>query len=238
LKSEFNLRGRDRKWAALIGYIFAAFGIMYLVFITTTYLVVELPKPILDGRILMPGMLALILSILFYIHRVVEVQWAGKPLRFLVLIFPIVFVTFYAPATFSLADELHPGGRGYSSAGWQNSCLIKAIDTVPPELVIISDNIEGIMFHTGRPAYRIPDLQTGRSRPLDERLGDDPTDDVHRLFNQGEAVLVLFNSAKVKFYGTYEEETEQRLQGLTAGLVECISACDGSIYAYQRDTCP
>ena len=145
---------------------------------------------------------------------------------------------FYAPATLSLAEELHPSGRGYSSAGWQNSCLIKAVKAVPPELVIISDDIEGIMFHTGRPAYRIPDLQTGRSRPLTERLGDDPMDDVHRLFNEGKAVLVLFNNAKVKFYGTYEEETEQRIQGLTGGLVECISACDGSVYAYQRDTCP
>lgn len=238
LKGRRNLRSRDGEREAFIGFLFAGFGILYLVFITGTYLFVELPKPILDGRILMPGMLALILSILFYIHRAVEVLGAESPLRFLVIIIPIVFVLFYAPATFSLASELHPSGRGYSSAGWQNSCLIEAVKSIPPDRVIISDDIEGIMFQTGRPAYRIPDLQTGRSRPLDERLGDDPTDDVHRLFNEGKAVLVLFDSAKVKFYGTYEEETEQRIEGLTDGLVECISVCDGSVYAYDSESCP
>jgi hypothetical protein len=238
LKRRQNGRSRDSGREAFIGLLFAGFGILYLLFITTTYLVVELPKPILDGRILMPGMLAMILSILFYIHRAVETLGSESPLRFLVLIFPILFVSFYAPATVSLAKELHPSGRGYSSAGWQNSCLIEAVRGIPPDRQIISDDIEGIMFHTGRTAYRIPDLQTGRSRPLDERLGDDPTDDVHSLFNEGKAVLVLFNSANVKFYGTYEEETEQRIEGLTGGLVECITACDGSVYAYDRESCP
>jgi hypothetical protein len=94
------------------------------------------------------------------------------------------------------------------------------------------------MFYTGRPAYRIPDLQTGRSRPLDERLGDDSNDEVHRLFRQGDAVLVLFNRAEVKFYGTYEEESEQRIRGLVNGLAVCVSVCDGSIYAFSEEGCP
>jgi hypothetical protein len=112
------------------------------------------------------------------------------------------------------------------------------IAVIPQNISLISDDIEGIMLHTGISAYRIPDLQEDQSRPIDERLGDDPDDKVHTLFRQGEAVLALFDSAKTKFYGTYEGQSDDRIRGLTAGLAECVSTCDGSIYAYSADDCP
>jgi hypothetical protein len=231
-------RGFDAKRTEFPGISLLGFGLIYLLFIAVSFVIVELPKPRLDERILLPGLLAIMLSSLWFTHRTIFLVKRLRRFQFASLVFPALFLSLYIPHTWSYAKTLREIGWGYSGAAWQQSCLVDEVANLPTDRSLISDDIEGIMFYTGRPAYRIPDLQTGKSRPLDERLGDDPNNDVHEQFRNGEALLALFDSAKVKFYGTYEGESEMRIRGLTTGLVECISTCDGSIYAYSSEFCP
>jgi len=136
------------------------------------------------------------------------------------------------PQTAAFVENLHANGRGYTGKDWHDTALMQAVAQLPSNTVIISNDIEGIMFHTRRPAFRLPELQTGVPAPLTQQFGSQPGDRVERLFSQGTAVLVMFDAANWRFNSIYKEETATRLQSLVRGLHRAATFPDGAIYYY------
>jgi len=148
------------------------------------------------------------------------------------LLLAAAIVSSALPKACTLLGDLHDNGRGYTGTGWHDSALVQAVGQLPSHMVIISNDIEGIMFHTGRPAYRLPELQTGVPSPVTEQFGSRPSDPLQRLFSQGGAALVMFDAANWRFAAVYGEETATRLQSLVRGPLRGFTFPDGAIYYY------
>jgi hypothetical protein len=130
--------------------------------------------------------------------------------------------------------EMHENGRGYTSAVWQEPAIWVAVRGIPDGVAIISNDMEAIVFHIGRAAYRLPELQTGEPVPVDERFGSREDDPVHRLFAREGAALVMFNASNWRLTRLYGEETGSRIGGLTQDLYVDFQCPEGAIYFARR----
>ena len=217
-----------------MGVTFGALILIYVVFLLITYIVVLNPKPRLDERMLSPLLIAFLLSgIGFLIFALDSIKSrripASAPAGIL-----LVFIIANSIPTVTYVKAMYAEGDGYTSRAWHQSAVISALKTLPPNVHIISDDIEAVMFFTFRPATRIPELESHTREPIGQAFGDDPNDSVQRMFRDHQAVLVLFNTAYWQFYDLYgSADTMKRLNAFTRGLYPYFKGSDGAIYYYS-----
>jgi 4-amino-4-deoxy-L-arabinose transferase-like glycosyltransferase len=191
----------------------------------------------IDSRQLAPfyfyAVLCIFLLIGLFANRPIE----SKSASLIQMIFAVIIISSALPVSFGFLTELHQNGRGYTGRSWNDTALMQSVGLIPSDRAIISNDIEAIMFHTGRPAYRLPELQNNVASPVDEQFGSRTDDPVHTLFSQNCAALVIFNASNGRFDKLYMDLADARLQALVQGLYKAISTADGAIY-YKASTCP
>jgi len=216
----------------LLTIAFAGLAIFSTLILGATYVAIEFPKPALDERVLSPVFLgagvASLMS-LFY-------AWDGRRGGRLVWIVPVgltlVFLWGHLPASRALVDLLHNEGQGYSSRAWLESGVIRAVQGLPADIALVSNDADAILLFAGRAAYRMTELESRTPVQYFSRYGDDQTDPIQRLFRERQAALVLFDGAYWQFEPIYGEDTSLKLESLTAGLVLYTENWDGAIYFF------
>ncbi len=218
-----------------LGAVFTGFCMVYAAFIILTYLFVKDYKPSLDERMFSPLLFGGTIGLLALLNFAVQPRHPAMLWRTLPFIIGLIFLTSYAGPAYHFIRDMHDKGLGYTSKDWQKSEVINAVNHLPANTHIISDNIDVLMLYTQRSASRIPELERRTKEPLDQVFGNDRTDPVEALFHANQAVLVLFNQGYWQFYELYGENgTEARFQGLTRGLYPYYRGTDGVIYYYSR----
>ncbi len=207
------------------------FSIIYLLFILFSFAFsTQLPKSP-NERLLMPIFISTILATtLLFSQLLADRGWISKnTLGILLLLLSVKQI----PITISFIETMQESGIGYTSKKWQGSELIKAVEILPKDTILISNEIEAIMLYTNRPAYRIPELYdhiySNEFLPFGYKINDG----VQRIFVTKDAALVLFNTSYQQFYKIYGEKTDARIESFTHGLTECSKHSDGSIYFYN-----
>jgi hypothetical protein len=212
--------------------LLAVFIFVYLSSLVLSY-AFSSPKPFIDQRMSSPVYLSLILllcTLFFVLGKVRPIPWMQL---FLVAILALVSLS-QVPTTLEIAGQLHEEGSGYTSIVWRNSETIRALKDLPQEIILISNEEEAILFLTGRPAYDIPELRQ-EPREVFQRFGENPQDDVERLFREKGAALVLFNTIQVDLENLYAADAIRRLSSMTSGLYVYAVYSDGIIYFYSQD---
>lgn len=215
---------------SIAGILFLLFAAAHAVVVAISYLVVVLPKPALDQRVLMPSEIAFSIGLVFVLYNsVTRPRVPGLRLVLpLAFILPAVWTGW--PSTLRYVGQLHAEGQGYTSRAWQESPIVDAVRTLPPSLTIVSNDPDAVMFFAQRPAFQIPELAGARPAPSWVRFGDKPQSNPETLFASGRAALVLFSQGRYQFRQLYGEKAPERLGLLLKGLKVFYEASDGGIY--------
>jgi hypothetical protein len=208
------------------------FVVAYLFVLAFSYIFTR-PTPDLVARTLLPAHIAVLLglfSLLLFFMR----AWSSiKPLILIPIMLIIGISISYVHDSIDIVSDYHQSGFGYTSRGWRSSETIEAIEKLPSNIPLISNESALVLFYTGRPAYDISELVNNEPKALTNRFGDDPTDPVQNEFRNNGAALALFNTYNWQFYQLYGDQTAERMQNFTNDLYLYAQLKDGAIYMYN-----
>jgi hypothetical protein len=214
--------------------VFVLAGLIYIGFLAVVSLVGPWYVRI-DERQLSPAFLCLCVGGFLTFGLMGDGPLAKRVWSAVQLACVVAVISSALPDALGFLQDLHRNGGGYTSRAWHSSALVKAAEEVPSGVAIISNDPEAILFYTRRPAYNLPELQTGVPSPIDEQFGSQPNDPLQRLFSQNGAALVMFKEADSRFDPLYGDQTPTRLQALVRGLDISRDLWDGTLYYFTSN---
>jgi hypothetical protein len=222
--------GGPRSGVLAAGLLLAGFSATHLMVVAVSFLLVVLPQPALDARVLLPSQVTLVPGLALIAYALaydLRPPVARLALPLALLVPPTVGG---APATWEAVARLHQDGQGYTSRAWHAAPILDALRGVPPSLAIVSNDIEAVTFHAGRPAMALAELDRPRPASQWTAFGQDPASEPERLFSQGKAALVLFQEGLPQLERLYGSRAPERLRAMVEGLVVLYRGPDGGIY--------
>lgn len=207
---------------------------VYLAVILLTYLTTY--PPITIGiRMLAPVHTALLVLLAVLAGITADFYPQRAWLRSVLTLLLVGLVGWYGWRSMRIVQQNHDLGLGYYSQEWQNSELIKAVEALPPDTLIITNEETAVLYLTGRASYPIQEiyLDTRDQDPQPYGRGDLKNDEAQRLFAEKGAALVLFDSISGQLEGLYGSQTALRVQQLTDGLLLASKGRDGAIYYFD-----
>ena len=217
-----------------VGGLFALFLLSYVLVLAFTLTFTQNP-PDIDHRVVSPLRLGSVIAFLSVYYGVVRLWPERKLLQILPVAAAFLVVVSSLPASIKFVSDLHLNGLGYTSRRWQSSKTIVDIGEIPAEIPIITNESAAVALLANRPAYDIPELMSDEPLMVFSGFGDDTEDEIHRIFREEGAALVLFDSVYWQMLPRYGEETDLRLEALTQGLRLYSRPWDGAIYYYEPD---
>ncbi|MGD8603135.1 MAG: hypothetical protein PVF49_01050, partial [Anaerolineales bacterium] len=226
------LASRPIRLAALILLFQAGFHLLFMAAVT----ILGPWEVRIDPRQLTPeflfGVLALLLSLEFGTSTRTR-RWLSFSLQFIIV--AALLVQNFSE-TRVLINELHTSGRGYTARIWHDSELLQAVESLPSDMVIISNDIEGLMYYTGISAYRFTEIQEGIMMPINEPYGSRLDDPLQRLYAQDCAAIVLFENEPQPFQQLYGEQANTRIHSIVSDSYQYSSSPQGGIY-FKSEAC-
>jgi hypothetical protein len=228
------LRKNNQKFfASRSGLMFAVlmfvFVLAYLFVLAFSYIFTQ-PTPDLVARTVLPAHIAILLGFFSLILFFLQAWSSIKPLILIPIMLIIGISISYVHDSIDIVSNYHQSGFGYTSRDWRASETIQAIEKLPSNIPLISNESAAVLFYTGRSAYDIPELINNKPQVLTNRFGGDPTDPVQSAFRNNGAALALFNSYHWQFYQLYGDQSAERMQNFTSGLYLYAQLKDGAIY--------
>lgn len=199
------------------------YNILYFIVLAFSCLFASVP-PDLNGRMfspLWPTFVLLGVCGLAYLLEQVPVRWkkTATVLMVLVILLPL---RFYALRGWADARELHENGYGYTARAIQNSAFLQALEELPEDIPLISNDAGLVLFYTNRMPYEL--------KPVPNyRLGDGDTS-IDVLFSTQSAALILDYASMRNTY----EDWSARLDALTAGLGISFQDDIGGVYSFPK----
>ena len=231
-----KIRSSDKKILEIeilrLPLVFTLYGSIYLLFITFSFLF-STPRNDLDGRLLSP----VYLSLLLIIFPLLTWDFSdGKLGQWFAWIPALIMGTLVVSGLFNsikILQDNHLNGSGYTGEAWKNSAVIKAIQGLDQDTVLISNESSAVLFLTGRPAYDVNERFLSTPAETYTRYGEDPEDTAQRLFKTGKAVLVIFPTTFYwQLFPIYGDRTQARLDSMLQGLDIIQRLSDGVIFRY------
>lgn len=231
LRLRFDRKNNPQPGLLRLAGVFALFSAVYLVFITLSFLF-STPRNDLDGRLLSPVYLGLLLTFFPLLAWVFSVgggdglSWVSPALLALVAVGGL-------GRSSDFVREMSQNGVGYTSQVWQISATLQAVKRLDPALAVISNESAAILFLANRPAYDVIQVflsAGGDSVPV---YGDNLDDPAQRLFQDGEAVLVIFTDYFYwQLFPLYGDQTQQAIDTFFQNMQIEAKLTDGVIYRY------
>jgi hypothetical protein len=131
-----------------------------------------------------------------------------------------------------MGSQIHTDGLGFNSRSWQSSPTIEAVRELPADTVLITNEVTALQFLSGRAAYAIPEIYQRPPGSPPRSFGEADGDAVHRLFREGGAALVVFDTLPAQFDQVRPGSGETWSRRLVEGLHIMLEAEDGAIFVY------
>jgi ABC-type multidrug transport system fused ATPase/permease subunit len=231
-QKRYETHNHTRMKSFQFSVVFISFSILFIIFLAFAFLISTQLNEVPNERILSPFLIGLFLGgsslAVFFLDRFPN----NQSLKYFIPTLFLIFSISQIGSSFSLLQDLHNNGGGYGSEKWQSSELLNEVQDLPQDIPIISNDAEAILLYTNRPAYRIPELMEGIKLDNFKSFGQDPGDEIQRIFTNRGAALVLFDSIYWQFNSFYFHQTEERLEAFTRVLYLYSKAADGEIYFY------
>jgi hypothetical protein len=177
------------------------FTIVYILFILFTLLFIDYSTTI-DSRMFSSVYVMLVITILSEVSTIADAsQQKGIWWIFVVMIAYLLFIR--ADKAIDTYYDIQTNGRGFTSAKWDNSPVIRYIGNLPEQLTIYSNGADVIWFKTGKDAVMLPSKVIGQARPNPAYLEE--LKPVCRELITGEAVLVEFSKIDRPYMPTASE---------------------------------
>jgi len=230
--------GLPRTWhsdpSVLLGLLLGTFALAYFGQLTFTYLfsLPALDPSDIDQRILAP----ILVAIGLFLFVLAELLMRSATSRRWLAIVPsgllLLYAAWFLPQAWNIASSLHQAGAGYTSQSWRTSPTIAALQALPTQTPIITNESAAVMLWLDRPAYDFKLPAADQPGSALDRFGDG-ADELASIFREQGAALVLFNSISAQLAGSYGEEgAGTRLAALTQGLELFARLDDGQVFFY------
>ena len=129
--------------------MFVLFSLSYLLILAFTVTFTQNP-PDIDDRVVSPLALGALLAF-FSVGLGFVWFWPSSPLlQANPLMAAIVFLIDAFPPSIEYVSELHTGGRGYTSKGWQSSGTLEVLREIPAEVPIITNQSAAVALLANR----------------------------------------------------------------------------------------
>ena len=213
-------------------------AVFSLVFLVVTVLVkfTTYPPITINARMLSPLHVSLLLLVLLLLatsfSKITSAGWR-KVATVLVLSLGVLW---YGWITLHIVPQYHRLGLGYLSLDWQQSDTLKAVDKIPADQALVTNQEMLVLFWTGRAAYPVKEIYAAEPSVEYYRYGDgwDMKDAGQVQFRDGKAVLILFDSISDQLWELYGDQTPDRIMAMTDGLFVVYDGNDGGIYLYNE----
>ncbi len=220
------------------GLLFASIAFFSSMVISITYVVVRVPKPALNERVLLPIVYSSVFSVisfLFFLSTDYKKNMKRKIIiNALLFLLTCNVIAGNIPNSWDLIHDLHENGYGYASPAWRDSDVLDAVKRLPDEVPLITNDTIAIQYYSGRRSYEIHEIYDRSLLRVPYKYGDNPNDNYNLLFRNEGAALVLFDKVKWQLTVLYEDRTTQILESLTNGLYVYFNGWDGNIYFYNE----
>ena len=231
-----KIKTRGQNWRSnnflRIASVFALLFIAFFFVIAFFYTFLAL-KPGLIDRTLLPFQVAGIVTIFSFIYFFGDAWSKKKHAQLFSLALGLLIISSFLPHSIDIVSTYHDKGSGFTSERWRSSGTIAAVEQLPPDTPIITNDPDAILFLLERPAYEIDWTTFNKSAEMLSRFGDDDSDAIQNLFKNNGAALVLFDTIYWQLHPFCAEQTQQCLEKLTQGLKLYTSSWDGDIYFYN-----
>lgn len=202
------------------GSAWAIFTIASTAILLFSYIFVASPKPWLDERLYSPIQIGMVFTIILVVHFCESNLIRGTFRHIPTLAIMVLLIIANTPGMVARAQTLHKIGEGYTSSYWKNSTVVSALQDIPPDKMIISNDPGAILFFTGRPSLDlIPIIDRTEKNVIPE------------ILQENGMVLVLFEQkfiSQLKYI--YGDESEQYINRLDTALQVKFKGNNGTIY--------
>jgi 4-amino-4-deoxy-L-arabinose transferase-like glycosyltransferase len=213
--------------------IFAFYGLSLVFFVAVlllTYLF-TMPTIDIDNRMLLPFFACAVMA-LFGALALWQMAWTrGWRLGFQIFAWlaTLVCVWAYLPQMRDKVDFYH-NGDGLTAYRWGSSGLVRAVEALPADQPVVSNDWQLLLLWTGRPIHGMwvsfpadQPLQTG---PYGSLAGDP----AQAVFCGEGGALVLLNDFQDQFKSRFPEATVEQQEQLFDGLQVYGTYPEGTIY--------
>jgi hypothetical protein len=204
----------------LIGSTWVWFTLASIAILLFSYLFIEIPKPWLDERLYSPVQLGLILSCIYMLYlgfrRLTPKWYASLP----ALAFILLVAGANTPQTLGYAQSLHQTGEGYTSIFWQRSDFTEALQTIPPNRPIVSNDPGAVLFFYGEPAI-----------DLVHAVEKSEYNQIPPAVEEKDAVVIIFErKLNHQLLARYGNKVDAYIEKLTKDLQAQYTGKDFTIY--------
>lgn len=216
----------SRRWPALhpLVWLLTISGGTFLacVLLALSWVSAQIP---LDGRILLPVFVSVLVSSLCEVHRRLPGGEGWAPWwRRSALILGAFLVLAEAISIAPILRQSRKEGIGYTNARWVESPLMRELRRFPSEKVIYSNAPDAIFLHTGRAAAMVPRVTDPHSLKPDPQFETDVARMLRHLEGE-EGIIAWFAAVTWRGYLLREEDLLK-----LAHMREAPRTQDGAVY--------
>ncbi len=227
-KREATVRTDSANLAWLLAFSTAAYLLVIGLVYVTTY-----PPITIASRMLAP-LHVVVIWLVALLAGMVAAGWPkARILSGLLALGLVVFVGWYGWRSARIVQQNYALGLGYNSVAWQESDTIQWVLSLPPGASLVTNEEMAVLYLTGRASYPLAEVYA--DQPLAQfsvyGQGDLANDPSQRLFSEGKAGLVLFDTLGEQLQGIYGDRTDERMRKLSEGLAVVFQGADGAAYA-------
>lgn len=198
-------------------------SICFLSFIPFSYSLTN-RSYVIDHRILSPLIPLFIAFTLLAIHYITQsAKNFSKYFWPILTFFFVIIIRFYALKSYTILNERHINGFGYTARHYQQSNIRSAIKNLPPDRLIISNLSGYILLYENHLPIQYNNFQN--------RIFGSGSSDPEVIFRRKNAALILF---KPDFYNYYGEPGQDLYTSVTAGLDIFYEDDVSAIYFYPK----
>lgn len=188
----------------------------YVAVVALAYISRDVGLDLID-RTLMPISLGLSAAVLCLAWFLADTWGSSRLASWAVAVVGLFIAVRGIAPTLNLATALHEDGRGYTSAGWHDSGVVRGLRELGPELVVVTNEPAAVELWTGRVAHNLLELEAQEDSPGSGLPAD-------------AGALALFDSIYGQWLTVSEDETRDRVNRLTQGMTVYSDYWDGTIY--------
>jgi hypothetical protein len=198
------------------------------------------PRISIDGRILVPVHLLLLLLVLTLVSGISRAGGKRRILASVVIAGTFLFALSYVGRGTIRALMLQLDGQGFSSRAWRGSPLINALRLLPADTPIYTNEVEALYLLAGRSAYRLPTGCLPEDAMTAMVVAENCQTPEYRVWAEAMRDRIIHEWAVVAVFNTYTEQPYYAplVSEMVAGLDILSTQGDGRMYVYDGDQWP
>ena len=228
IRNRKEKRGFPDPMPILLGLFFFSYILVILTVSITTY-----PPITIGSRMFIPAYIAFFWSLSFLISRMMEDMKSCVGLTAVIMVL-CAFCAFSGWRGVRIARQNAIDGLGYNSVAWKSSDTVAYVEkNISRDQLLVTNEETAMLFLTGRTTWPMHEVYV--SSPDTDWYAYESgtvkaTDYGRQAFQDGSALLVVFDTFEDQMKDIYGEDTADRISALFSNLTILYDGEDGVIY--------